>query len=324
MPEESKETVRILKIGGASLRDAKSIRASAQVVKDGGYDMLAVSAIKNVTNILEKVAHLVSDDKTLEDAYHLFEKSFMRLHQDISRDLSVLSYMHLFLQDLKQEMEEMTDIDVLNHDPESQKEFSEHLLTFGERALVQIFKLFLERKKRCQVYYKDARNLILPDFQNPKKDGGFAPNVQVTLEHMKPFLSELQGAVGSKPLLITEGFITAKNKNLGRNGSDTTIALFAVAYKQIGYHPEVFYLKGGKFKTKDGTNQLSYEDFLEGQSGYKQPFVHPEAVNLLMEENIPFYILSSEDKEYRLEVGNTSETQSLKDSKKSSEVVVLA
>lgn len=297
------ESVRILKVGGASLLSARSVRKETQRILEGGYQVVVVSAFSNITNILEATAEFFFLENPT-DALDFFESKFVNYHKKIAKSLGIERALCEYVQNLKQELQESTDVDTWSSEPESKKKFLQYILTFGERISAEIFYRYLQKQSTQRICRKDARSLIFTDPKAPDEDGGFAPNVQLSLQQLS---SGLKDDMYTNQIVVLEGFIAAGNTNLGRNGSDTTLALVARACHCLGLNPEVFYLKAGPFETDEEGN-LSYHLFLAEQEVFPQPFVHPDAVRLLAQEHIPFHVLSSKDPNYQLSVGEPQTT----------------
>lgn len=97
--------------------------------------------------------------------------------------------------------------------------------------------------------------------------------------------------------VLAPGFV-AKNGLLGWNGSDTTASILVLfLYVHTGVVPRVIFQKDRPFETVGGKNKVilegatKYSYFKNRQKRYEQPYIHPQAIDLLDEPcSIPFKV----------------------------------
>ena len=79
--------MKIYKFGGASVKDAKSIKNVVNVLNYSGYDdtIIVISAIGKTTNLLEKlVKDYVSNSKSLKNTFHELIDSHIKILNELN------------------------------------------------------------------------------------------------------------------------------------------------------------------------------------------------------------------------------------------------
>lgn len=165
---------------------------------------------------------------------------------------------------------------------------------FGELFTVELLvKLAKEKGVRCAVLETQQTIFLKKDF-TPLPEDLFASvdiDMEKSFEAVAPILVSSRE---NKTPLLAAGFV-AKNGLLGWNGSDTTAALLGrFYYEATGQVPRIIFQKDRPFQTSgrvDVVIPAKYSYFKREQSVYEQPFIHPQAVDLLDEPySIPFLI----------------------------------
>lgn len=179
---------------------------------------------------------------------------------------------------------------------------------FGELCTVELIAKLAEKKGvRCAVLETQETIFLKKDFA-PLPEDLFASvdiHMEKSFEAVAPILRSNRE---NKTPLLAAGFV-AKNGLLGWNGSDTTAALLGrFYYEATGQVPGIIFQKDRPFQTSGGLNSIDvdrvtkYSYFKGQQEKYPQPFVHPQAVDLLDEPySLPF-LIEVPDTEYNLVV----------------------
>lgn len=277
---ESRDSLVLLKVGGSCMKNANDIRKVANLVKNLSPKFLVVSAMKGVTTTLDKVVDLFVSEKP-EAAWDLFHKKFVRFHIAIAEELQI--EVKDFLLDFKKEIEEETDLASLS-EVNVNGRFRNFVVSLGERVSRHILQNYLSKMK-INFHHVDARRVIFT------RDDGHI-RLQTTMEKISNAFHANYGKS-----IIMEGFIAAENQNLGRNGSDTTLALIALTCFKNGFFPASIYLKADEFESENypvHDKSMVYQTFLDYQETFPQPYVHSDAVELFKSENIPFKVINLE------------------------------
>src|SRR5690606_17337349 len=207
--------MKILKFGGASVKDAEGIQNVCNVLKmiKANEVLIVVSAMGKTTNALEVVIKnyfdksddLQSSLQYIKD-YHfsIISKLFEPIH-------SVFSEVENYFFDLNQFLES-------NKSPNYNFVYDQ-VVSFGEMISSKILYHYL--KDNCfDLEWLDSRNLIKTD--NNYRDGN------VNWEQTEKLIFE---RVDTSKNYVTQGFLGSDENNftttLGREGSDYTAAVFA-------------------------------------------------------------------------------------------------
>lgn len=278
----NKNYVPIFQIGNGILSNAEDIEKVAKVLKHTQPRVIVMGGMREVDKTLERIADLFFDDEP-QDAWELFEHSFVGYHKKIAEELDLALFANSFLKILKNELKEMVGIDILNsHEQHHREEFKNFILTFGPRAATAILYCHLYNKPGKNRFFsgvtqEDARKYIIS--ASTVKGQKDEIKTQTSVEKLVKLLK------GSHRPIVMESFIASENKNLGKEGEDTTLALVALAYRQAKLFPAVTYLKELNFSNQE---PVSFEIFSLQQEGV----VQPQAIELLATENIPFQVAS--------------------------------
>lgn len=214
--------MKILKFGGSSVGDAKSIESVLRIVKEthakGEEPLVVLSAMSGVTNILTEMAENAakSQDYT-ESLEYLQAKHFqvVKTLMPVKKQNPVLTRLKLLfneLEDLLSAVESLKELSLQSKDL---------IVSFGERCctymVAKISELYIDQAK-----YIDARNIV-------KTNSHYgAATVNELLTHT--LVTSMKQSYPGKVLFVT-GFLGSNEENrtttLGRGGSDYTAALLA-------------------------------------------------------------------------------------------------
>ena len=279
--------MKIYKFGGASVKDAESIRNVANILKQEGTEncLLVVSAMGKMTNAFEEVvlAHcylrenLESSIKKIED-----------YHRNILDDLfqkndTVYKKVEGFLDQLKTfvNQREITQYDIAY----------DQIVCYGELISTTIVSCYLSSIGLDNVW-NDVRNLI-------KTDESYR-DAKVDWEHTELAISE---HIDQKKLNIVQGFLGGNSKGntttLGREGSDYTAGIFAFCLNanDVTIWKDVQGVLNADPRVFNHTQllkQISYEETIE-MAFYGASVIHPKTIQPLQSKNIPLYVRSFVD-----------------------------
>ena len=274
---------RVLKFGGASIRDSSKIENVFSILSSYNNEKIVIifSAIANVTNLLEELVdlHLMND---LRKQHKLVE--IHQIHLNIVKDLFEKN--HSIYNKLNNLIDELRVI--IDKKPESGYSFIyDQIVSYGELMSTKILSDYLNlRKFNCILL--DARDLVKTDskYQNAKIDWSS------TKKNIKKIKLDSP--------IITQGFIGSNTSNqtttLGREGSDFTAAIFAnilnadevIIWKDVN---GVLNADPRYFNDTILLSNLSYSEAIE-LAFYGAKVIHPRTIQPLQEKNIPLSVRS--------------------------------
>lgn len=274
---------RVLKFGGASIRDSSKIENVFSILSSYKNEKIVIifSAIANVTNLLEELVdlHLMND---LRKQHKLVE--IHQIHLNIVKDLFEKN--HSIYNKLNNLIDELRVI--IDKKPESGYSFIyDQIVSYGELMSTKILNDYLNlRKFNCILL--DARDLVKTDskYQNAKIDWSS------TKKNIKKIKLDSP--------IITQGFIGSNTSNqtttLGREGSDFTAAIFAnilnadevIIWKDVN---GVLNADPRYFNDTILLSNLSYSEAIE-LAFYGAKVIHPRTIQPLQEKDIPLSVRS--------------------------------
>ena len=274
---------RVLKFGGASIRDSSKIENVFSILSSYKNEKIVIifSAIANVTNLLEELVdlYLMND---LRKQHKLVE--IHQIHLNIVKDLFEKN--HSIYNKLNNLIDELRVI--IDKKPESGYSFIyDQIVSYGELMSTKILNDYLNlRKFNCILL--DARDLVKTDskYQNAKIDWSS------TKKNIKKIKLDSP--------IITQGFIGSNTSNqtttLGREGSDFTAAIFAnilntdevIIWKDVN---GVLNADPRYFNDTILLSNLSYSEAIE-LAFYGAKVIHPRTIQPLQEKHIPLSVRS--------------------------------
>ncbi len=204
--------MRVLKFGGAALRDGQAVQRAANIVdRYGGPDpLVVVSAHEGVTEQLERAVSAARRGRVEWDPLRIRHRTLLR-QLELPGDL-----LDRHLRELRAILESLAS------SSEPDPRFRDFVLSFGERMSARVFAAALARAGRTATPL-DATDLGLVKADGPDGLPEQAPGALVGALARVPGVPVVTGFLA----LDTEGFWTT----LGRNGSDLTAAWFGAALR---------------------------------------------------------------------------------------------
>ncbi len=280
--------IKIFKFGGASIKDADSIRNMAAILKGytGQKIILVVSALGKTTNALEKIVN-----------------AYVQKNGEARRLLMQLKQQHLDL--VKQLIDDASnpifnqientfvEIDwILDDEPWEQYDYIyDQIVSIGELASTRIVAAYLNHLN-IKTEWLDVRSILLTD--NTYREG------KVNWEITEKNINEQLPAKLNNRFVLTQGFIGGTKENvtttLGREGSDYTAAIFAYSlnaesvtiWKDV---PGVLNADPRYFKDVKKIDALTYHEAIE-MTYFGATVIHPKTIKPLQNKKIPLYVRS--------------------------------
>jgi len=293
--------MKVFKFGGASVKDADSVKNVAKVLESQGFEncLLVVSAMGKTTNALEKVV----ENYFKKEDYQVEIEKIKQSHLEITKGLfaenhSIFGEVALFFDDLEAFLRR-------NKSPNYNFVYDQ-VVSCGEMISSKILSEYLNDIQFANSWL-DARDYI-------KTDDSYREGV-VNWAETEKNVSKLSQSQS----YVTQGFIGSEDNNftvtLGREGSDYSAAIFAYClnadamtiWKDV---PGVMTGDPRKFENVTLLSNISYEEAIE-MAYYGASVIHPKTLQPLKQKHIPFYVKSFvEPVKPGTKVGNSDVNQS--------------
>lgn len=277
--------MKILKFGGASVKDAEGVKNLEKVLKITGTSevLIIVSAMGKTTNALEEVIdHYYHSKHKLQSSIQAVKK----YHNAILLDLFENESEPVF-EVVSRLFQELTDFFDRNKSPDYNFVYDQ-TVGYGELVSTTIISHYLNHKG-IKNNWLDVRELIKTNtnYRNAKVEWSSTQK-------------NIKTAVSLNKLIVTQGYIASDINNftttLGREGSDYSAAIFAfclnaksvTVWKDV---PGVLNADPRYFENASLLDQLSYEEAIE-LSYYGASVIHPKTLQPLQRKEIPLYVKS--------------------------------
>lgn len=284
--------MKVFKFGGASVKDAESVKNVARILNMYGGEplLVVVSAMGKTTNLLEKLvdAYFASQ----EDAVHDVLIQLKNNHESIINELfddknsKIYTDFNNLYSNLIEYMEEPSSE---NYDYEY-----DQIVSYGELMSTTIVAAYLQQTGLAAMW-QDARRLIRTN--NTYREGiiDWERTQSKIQRKIVPLYTE-----GEPAIVVTQGFIGGTSEGLtttlGREGSDFSAAVFAYSMdaESVTIWKDVDGLLNADPKQFANTvklDQISYQEAIE-LAYYGASIIHPKTLKPLQNKNIPLYVKS--------------------------------
>ncbi len=294
-PQQISNRWIILKFGGSSVGEVKHWKNIATIVeaklKQGYKPLLVLSALKNVSNLLEGLLH-----QSLAGVHSPAINHLKELHQGFTSQLNLNA--ELILQPWFDKLEK-TCLSIYKEKQISPLRHAQ-VLSIGELLSTSIGTQYLKKyfldKPDINTKWLDAREMLISSEQ--KDPWHHFTSAECQFEHDHQLINKL---FQSNTIFVTQGFIAAdKAMNtvlLGREGSDTSAAYFGAKLnaEQIEIWtdvPGIFSANPREIPEAIQLPRLNYQQAHSlSQSGAK--VLHPRAIEPAEKFSIPIQIRST-------------------------------
>ncbi len=281
--------MQVFKFGGASVKDADSVKNVASILKTHANQptIVVISAMGKTTNKLEE----------LVNAYFYKEGDIQTILSELKTyHLSILNQLipnkqHAIYNDIENVFVEL--LWALEEEPSfTYNHHYDQMVSQGEVLATKIVSGYLN-ETGIKNKWMDARGFIQTD--NSYREGKIDYELSQKLVQ-----SDLLPVFNSVNIVITQGFIGGTSENftttLGREGSDYTAALLAyftdaqkvIIWKDV---PGVLNADPKYFKNTKKIDELTYHDAIE-LTYFGASVIHPKTIKPLQNKNIPLYVKS--------------------------------
>lgn len=285
--------MKVFKFGGASVKDADSVKNMVAIIRNHTNEPLVViiSAMGKTTNAFERLLEVtMAEEDTTEvlseiKAYHTqiienlglsgdeqlskdIEESFETLHNQLNKFSSSLGYDFIYDQTVSQ----------------------------GEILSTKIVAAYLNQEG-LTTHWLDARKVIKTDMVHRAARVDWGASQNIIRSHVNRLIES--------GIVLSQGFIGSNAKfdttTLGREGSDFTAAIFATSvgaksvtiWKDV---PGVLNADPKQFPDTTKYEQLPYKEAAE-MTYYGASVIHPKTIKPLAQKDIPLYVKSFENPE---------------------------
>lgn len=276
--------MKVFKFGGASVKDAESVKNVARILTKYKDDkpLVVISAMGKMTNALEEVA-----------------RAFYLKQDDVSDKLNFVKDFHSdFLKELFDESHPVFDVVsnllleiewALENEPRPNYPFEyDQIVSVGELLSTTIVSAYL-KEIGIDNDWLDARDVIKTDNKH-----------QSAIINWDLTTSCIKDKVNTNRLTITQGFIGCTSENftttLGREGSDYSAAIFATvleAKKLVIWKDVIGVLHADPryFEDAKKVEKLSFQEAIE-LAFYGASVIHPKTLQPLKRNRIPLQVRS--------------------------------
>lgn len=276
--------MKVFKFGGASIKDANSVKNVGEILKqyEGESLIVVVSAMGKNTNLLEQLVDAYYNDLSYDSMVDNFKASHLEIINKL--DLSDISRINAVFHQLDYKLSL----------PKSDNYHFEYdqIVSFGELLSTTILSEYLIQNKH-NVCWLDARKIIKTNTKWREAKVDWELTQDKYNDNLKPILNQ-------KNIVVTQGFIgstiTNHTTTLGREGSDFSAAIFAYVSqaKSVTIWKDVPGMLNADPKYFNGTvllEQISFKEAIE-LAYYGASVIHPKTIQPLKNKEIPLYIKS--------------------------------
>ena len=280
-------TPLVFKFGGASVKDAESVRNVAAIIEryPDRPMLVVISAMGKMTNAFETVVacwaqgDLSGAAQALQGIQDFHAGILSELFEQVPTDLQA---------DLAQWYEDLGQLVQQSERPYSEQYDS--IVHHGELISTRIVQAFVNT--RVPALWLDTRTMVKTDDQFRRATVQWGPTrecIAAAVQESKVYM--VQGFIGSDP--------AGRPTTLGREGSDYTGAVFAycLGANSLTIWKDVPGMLNGDPKTFQNTTLIEELPFGEAieLAFYGASIIHPKTIQPLQKKGIPLHIKSFMD-----------------------------
>lgn len=276
--------MKVFKFGGASVKDAPSVKNVAEVIRQYCNDELVVivSAMGKTTNALEELIRLYFEKGDWKSQLESIKKFHLEISTGLfDKDHQVFDRLETIFDNISAYINEA--------EGKSYMEVYSEIVGQGELLSTRIIRNYLNEKVSKTIWI-DARNYVKTDYNYI--------DARVDWDMTKRNISEKIPVFTKDSIVITQGFIGSngegKTTTLGREGSDFSAAIFATGlnaesvtvWKDV---PGVMTADPHKMPDAKIIAKLTYTDASE-MTYYGASIIHPRTIKPLAQNGIKLYV----------------------------------
>lgn len=270
------KTLNVLKFGGTSVQDAKTINQVYEIIsKNEGKQVIVVSAHAGVTNMLVDICNNKKEEISLllSDLY--------KKHTTIAYDLGILDEVREFIRN------ELSEIDVITNYLPLSPQLKDVVMSKGEILSSKIISAYL--------LYKGL-NVSHVNSQEIMKTNSRFTNAELDYEGSSKIISDrLTTEFNESNIIIMGGFIASDKEGrpttLGRGGSDFSAAVVASSLNAVELQiwtdvNGILTSDPRVIKNVKKIKKLSYSEASE-LSFFGAKVLHPSTIHPAVKKGIP-------------------------------------
>ena len=276
--------MKVFKFGGASVKDAESVKNVVRVLKHEGIEntLIVISAMGKMTNAFEKIVDsYYSKNDNLAEQIEFARNFHLEIIENLFEDKK-----QLILFDIEKLFGQLSGFLITN----KSKDYNfiyDQIVGFGELLSTKIISVYLNEIGISNKWI-DVRDYIITD-----------ANYRNATVNWKETAANIK-ALNTNNLFLTQGFLGSTEKNitttLGREGSDYSAAIFAYCLnaKSVTIWKDVDGVLNADpryFKEAKLLKQISYSEAIE-MAFFGASVIHPKTIKPLENKNIPLYVRS--------------------------------
>ena len=279
--------MKVFKFGGASIKDASSVRNVTQILKNQGTEncLLVISAMGKMTNAFEEVVNAYCyQSRLVSEKLDVVSKFHLEMVNNLFEDrYPAREQVEILLGKLSGFLAQNTsrDYDYLY----------DQIVSYGELLSTTIVSMYFT-EVGIQNTLNDVRELILTNcsYRDASVDWKATQHAIATKMDAGQ-LNVVQGFLGG----TSQGTTTT----LGREGSDYTAGIFAYCMdaESVTIWKDVSGVLNADPRVFEKTlllEQISYEETIE-MAFYGASVIHPKTIQPLQSKEIPLYVRSFKD-----------------------------
>lgn len=282
--------MKVFKFGGASVKDAESVKNVAEIVKSYPNDQLVVvvSAMGKTTNKLESLLQTYINGEDFTSIIEELKEFHFSILEALFPDKN-----HAVFQDIHNAFVEIEW--QLEDQPVGTYDFEyDQMVSIGEVLSTKIVSAYLNSRQISNKWI-DARDIIRTDNTYRRAIVDWNVSRSLCQEKIGKLLNEER-----QNMVITQGFIGGTSENfsttLGREGSDFTAAILANAMKaeEVVIWKDVDGMLNADPKHFQKTVKLNNISYLEAVelAYYGASVIHPKTIKPLQNSQIPLFVKS--------------------------------
>jgi aspartate kinase len=276
--------MKVYKFGGASVKDADSVKNVVQIInKETGNLVVVISAMGKITNLLETLIKAYFEKNARKwEIFNQFKDYHLEIINKLFEENGVPETISSQFSELEMKLKKVPSFDY-NYE-------YDQIICFGELVSTQIVSDYMNFSETLNQWI-DVRICLKTD--------DLYRDATVDWEWTEELVTETF-QFDSNRLFVTQGFIGSTTTNLtttlGREGSDFTAAILGniLNAESVSIWKDVPGVLSADPKKMDGTvkiDVLSYREAVEMTHSGAQ-VIHPKTMKPLHNKEIPLYVKS--------------------------------
>ncbi|TXB67171.1 aspartate kinase [Vicingus serpentipes] len=282
--------MKVFKFGGASVKNAESVKNVAKVIQLYSENLIIViSAMGKTTNALEKVveSYMAQDGKCFDLLNESKDFHFEIMNELFAdKSLKIFEDIHNTFVEIEWEIEDAPTRD-FNY-------VYDQIVSVGELLSTKIVSAYLN-SVNINTKWIDARDLIQTDNTHRDARIDWELTESCTTKTLAPLFNPNENTI-----IITQGFIGSSSElfttTLGREGSDFSAGILAYCMNadSVTIWKDVPGMLNADPKWFDNTQKLSNISYHEAVelAYYGATVIHPKTIKPLQNKKIPLYVKS--------------------------------